>query len=64
MKKIPFCGECMHYGGKGLCKHPEYGGKYEHINRDFWCVKGKFKNSTMADVGKLEEKHHGKEAAV
>ena len=43
MKKLPFCEECKYFGGKGVCKHPTHGGKWEHIERKFWCIKGEFK---------------------
>lgn len=43
MQKIPCCNQCKYYGGKGVCMHPEYGGKYPHIKFDFWCRLGEWK---------------------
>lgn len=43
MKKLPFCKQCKYYVKKGVCNHPIHGGNYAHINGDFWCIKGEFK---------------------
>ena len=43
MKNIPFCRECVFYGGRhngvGVCT---YGATIsaEHIKADFWCING------------------------
>lgn len=46
MKKIPFCKECKYYRVNGVCNHPKFGGKYPHINKDFWCCYGERKENT------------------
>lgn len=50
MKKIPYCNQCKYYGGKGICNHPEHGGKYPHINREFWCRLGEWKEGCKNDL--------------
>ena len=47
MKKLPYCWQCKYYGGKGVCNHPKFGGKYPHIQRNFWCNKGEFKDGKL-----------------
>ena len=44
MRKLPFCQQCVFYGGPGVCNE---GGKpltATHIQEGFWCIKGIMKD--------------------
>ena len=47
MRKIPFCRECVFYGGRkngaGICKRKGEPLVAEHIKSDFWCINGVIK---------------------
>ena len=44
MRKLPFCQQCVFFGGAGVCNEGEKPLTVTHIQEGFWCIKGIMKD--------------------
>lgn len=54
MKSVPFCRECVFYGGRrngvGVCNLNGQKYEAEHIKGDFWCINGKLRGARLVSM--------------